>query len=496
MNRKFKLCSLFLILALALSLLCACQKTDATESGSDAAQTQSGSVSAEESCIPPEVIDLGGREINVYCWDWSSGSILGYTGEILYSTENNESKVDVAKKKVVDYVQTTYNCKIGGTLENSKQWIDNVRNMVMSSEYTYDILFNSTTYMANLVNNDLLTDLKGISTIHFENPWWDQNAVRDLSIGNRLYYVCGDINTYDDLGTWCVLFNKTLKQSLGIQEDFYQMVKDGTWTLDNFMELCKGVTTNLNGGNDIDEFDRWAFGTELYNIYVQVVGGGLHVAQKDERDLPQLVVESQKEATYSALDKIITFYNSGEAMIANGGKYSQYDSPWEATVHKAFIEGRELFYMCGLIHAASFRVMEDDFGILPIPKTFANQDSYYHTVSTGNSSYMALPFGVPNPEELGVVIEAIAMKSREYVRPEFYETQLKYRDARDNESAEMLDLIFSTRSFDLGPIYNWGNIMSCYTTLDINYASKFDSVMDAANEKMLETVELIQTAAS
>lgn len=493
MNRTYKLCSLFLVLVLALSIFCACGTADG-ESNTSSSSAGSDAVSSEESRIVPEVIDLGGREINVFCWDWSSASILGYTGEILYSTENNESKVDVAKKKVIDDVQATYNCKIDGKLENSAMWAETVRTMVMSGTYTYDILFNSSSFLSTLVASDLLADLNSISTIHLENPWWDQNAVKDLSIGNHLYYVCGDINTYDDLGTWCVLFNKTLKQSLGIEQDFYRMVKDGSWTFDNFIELCKGVTINLNGGNDIDEFDRWAFGTELFNIFAQVVGGGLHIVQKDENDLPTLMVETQRDATYNALDKIISFYNSGEVMVANGGKFPQYGNlPWEPTVHKAFIEGRELFYMCGLIHAASFRSMDDDFGILPIPKTFANQDTYYHTVSPGNSSYMAIPYGVPNIEELGVVIEAIAMKSREYVTPEFYESQLKYRDTRDNESAEMLDLIFSTRSFDLGPVYNWGNILNCYTTLDSNYASKFDSILDAAKEKMTETIELVQT---
>jgi len=83
-------------------------------------------------------------------------------------------------------------------------------------------------------------------------------------------------------------------------------------------------------------------------------------------------------------------------------------------------------------------------------------------------------------EDLGLVIEALAMKSQESVTPEFYEVQLKGRDARDDESEAMLDIIFASRSFDLGPIYNWGNIMNCYYTIDTNYASRFDSLSDAA----------------
>ena len=178
-------------------------------------------------------------------------------------------------------------------------------------------------------------------------------------------------------------------------------------------------------------------------------------------------------------------------MVANGGKYDGkgYSNVWEATVHKAFIEGRELFYICGLINVAGFRNMEDEFGILPMPKTFADQESYYHTVSAGNSSYLMIPYGVPNVEDLGLVVEALAMKSQEMVTPEFYEMQLKGRDTRDDESAEMLDLIFSTRSFDLAPIFNWGGIMDCFYTLDTNYASRFESLADGIKLAMESCVE-------
>ena len=151
-----------------------------------------------------------------------------------------------------------------------------------------------------------------------------------------------------------------------------------------------------------------------------------------------------------------------------------------------------MFYICGLINVAGFREMEDEFGILPMPKTFADQDSYYHTVSPGNSSYLMIPYGVPNTDELGLVIEALAMKSQKMVTPEFYEMQLKGRDTRDDESSEMLDIIFATRSFDLGPIYNWGDIMNCYYTIDTNYASRFDSLSDAATIAIEDFIELME----
>ena len=92
-------------------------------------------------------------------------------------------------------------------------------------------------------------------------------------------------------------------------------------------------------------------------------------------------------------------------------------------------------------------------------------------------------------EDLGLVVEALAMYSQKLVTPEFYEKQLQGRDARDNESEEMLDLIFATRSFDMGPIFNWGGIHSCYTQMDTDFASRFDKILDAAELAMQDTVD-------
>jgi len=479
-----------MVLAMAMPLLAACNNT----AGTSSTPSQGGSAGTGDTSLPgdtsegnndvaPEIRDLDGRVINILCWDWSAGSasILGYTGEVISNAEGELGRVDVAKKAVVDAVEAEYNVTIEGQVTNKSTFLDDVKTMVTVGTYDCDIVFASAHYAQNFTLSNALTDLKTVETINLENSWWDQNCVNDVSVTNRLFWICGDINTYDNLGTWCVLFNKNLKEDLAISDDFYQKATDGDWTLDYFMQICKGVTTDLNGDGQ-DELDQWAVGTEKFNVFAQVVGGGVHAISKDDSDMPYLTVDSATERTYAALDKIVNFYLSDEVMVADGGKYDGkgYSNIWEATVHKAFIEGRELFYICGLINVAGFRSMDDEFGILPMPKTFADQDVYYHTVSPANSSYLMLPYGVPEVEDLGLVIEALAMKSQESVTPEFYEVQLKGRDARDDESEAMLDIIFASRSFDLGPIYNWGNIMNCYYTIDTNYASRFDSLSDAA----------------
>ena len=109
-----KILILFMVLAMALPMLVACNRG---AGGTTSTPSQGGAVSTDDTSLPgdtsegnddiaPEIRDLGGRVINILCWDWSAGSasILGYTGEVISNAEGDPSRVDVAKKAVVDDV--------------------------------------------------------------------------------------------------------------------------------------------------------------------------------------------------------------------------------------------------------------------------------------------------------------------------------------------------------------------------------------------------------
>ncbi len=487
--KKLLVCLLALLMVLPFAVAC---------SGDSDDQSKAGPSNSTGKLTTP-VVDLGGREINVLCWDFGTGnkSIKGYTGEIMYD-ENSSNSVDLAKKEVVARVQELYNCKIVGTLtSNTNETIPSiVKEQVQADNHEFDICFDNLAQASTLALEKFILDLNTVPGINLKDAWWDQNAVADLSIGGKNYFTCGDINTFDDQGTWVILFNKSLKEKQNIEEDFYQLVRDNKWTYDKFVEICtkNQVTHDSNGDNALDELDTWAYGGESFNIYVHLVAAGMKIANKDEvTDLPYLTVSTEAQTTYTALTKILEFYNDeNTVMIADSPTYAAKFpwgtyNPFDETVHKAFIEGRELFYMGGLFNLVSLRDMAEgqEFGILPIPKNSASQDRYYHTVSHNNASVMFLPASLPAEDlnNIGLVISALGELSKQEVTPEFYDIQLKYRDARDDDSGEMLDLIFESRAFDLGAAFNWGadangwgGILGQYMNLDPNVASRFESV--------------------
>ena len=73
------------------------------------------------------------------------------------------------------------------------------------------------------------------------------------------------------------------------------------------------------------------------------------------------------------------------------------------------------------------------------------------------------------------------------------DVQLKYRDAKDEESGEMLDIIFASRTFDVGSMYNWGGLLYDFMSLDTNVVSRFEADANAARTALEQAIENAKT---
>ena len=92
-------------------------------------------------------------------------------------------------------------------------------------------------------------------------------------------------------------------------------------------------------------------------------------------------------------------------------------------------------------------------------------------------------------ERTGAIIEALSAEGYYTLKPAYYETVLKGKSVRDDESSEMLDIIFANRVYDLEYMYDWGGIVAPLYNSDGNVASLIASKYDAAVEAMNKTIE-------
>ena len=449
-------------------------------------------------------IDMKGEQVYILeRWFGYGVETIDFSGEVLYreNEDGTMTAVNVAKKEVIEEVQKKLNCKITGEMYNGDNAVASMREKVFkditSGAAEYNLLFESYYYYAPYIKDGYLYDLTRIEGIDFSRACWDQHAVDELSICGSLYFGIGDINTYDNDGTWVVLFNKKLYEAEGFGDKYgspYDMVNNKTWTLDKLGTIAKEATKNISGDETLDQLDQWGLGTETYNLYLHCLAGGKRIVGKNSNDEPVLTMLD--ETTYKILTDAVTLYTSGKVLVADDGSWEgKVQSIYRDTVTNAFLEGRELFYMCGLIHVPYFRNMDDDFGILPVPLYSETQDRYYSSVSNYNMSCLMVPnhSGKISPN-LGYVIQALAELSREKVTPEYYNKQLKGRDTRDDDSIPMLDLIFENRVFDLGAVFgpSWGGADKLYTVLDLNIVSRFEKAADAIEARMDDDVDIIK----
>lgn len=95
--------------------------------------------------------------------------------------------------------------------------------------------------------------------------------------------------------------------------------------------------------------------------------------------------------------------------------------------------------------------------------------------------------------------------SHETVKDAYYETILKKRSLKDDESEEVLDILFDNRVYDLGAIYGWGQTTGIYDPDSLTnflneiaksgqntFASKWESIKGKVEAGMQQTIDVFE----
>ena len=113
-----------------------------------------------------------------------------------------------------------------------------------------------------------------------------------------------------------------------------------------------------------------------------------------------------------------------------------------------FEESRALFTDMNMTDVITLRTMEADFGVIPWPK-YDEGSEYCTNVDAGTNLFL-VPITASDPARTSVILESLCRIGSRLVLPAYYEVTLQSKTSRDNESADMLDIIKSALIFDLG----------------------------------------------
>ena len=353
-----------------------------------------------------------------------------------------------------------------------------VQKDIKSNNHDYDLIMANGPDTGSLAQSGYLYNFLDLSDyINLDQEWWDPGTIRDCEINGKVFFMNGDINILDNDVTWILLFNKKLIETYDLEEP-YKLVTDGEWTLDKFYQL---VASDVSHPNDMGEYDAKA----SYG-FITTNGGGLTnflytcdmTTVKVTDGVPEIVIGESKNAEKvtkilewckkTISDKTITWFSINDP----------------AQTKEMFMNTQALFYSEVMSYIVNLAEMDSDFGVLPTPKYDSAQKNY-RTHVDGVGSMISIPSNLPDDkkEEVGSIIEAMALYSYIYVTPAYYDVTLKRKKSRDADSQEMIDIILQSRVYDIGYIYSSIGLADMFKNLVYTGSSGFDGAFQKSQKK-------------
>lgn len=454
-NATKKTVSLLILFAmLSASVMTSCGDTAGSGTETSVSPTDNGGEAISEDTMfekdsLPADLNFGGKEVNILWWEENREFVEEQTGEVvddaLYTRDRNvEERLNVKLN----------NIPMSYTWNTRQEYLGAIKNSVMAGDNAYDIVSGQYATMPSLIADGTFVNMMTLDYIDFSKPWWVNGLIEETAIDGKLYLVTGDI-TKQTIGTVCCMFgNQRLFDDFQLENPI-DLVDQGKWTLDKVKELATGVYQDINGNDTKDPEDR--HGVVIYNangVTAFQQSTGIKVTTMNKNGIPELSMNN--EHTIDVLTKLREYIRNSEEF------YLGADADLDAN-YAIFSDGRALM-TTGFFRQAGevYKDMQDDFWILPYPKSDEKQENYYTRLGEANT-LLGITASCQNPDMAAAVMEAMSSESYRTVAPAFYEVALKVKYSRNDESARMFDLIRSSVTFDFGALYG--------TTLGVSFTS-------------------------
>ncbi len=406
-----------------------------------------------------KVKDYGGYEFRVLT-QFSNYAITAFdfddtTGELLNDTIYDRNR----------YVEEKLNITINNIKGPDYDYgysAKQLRQMVSAGDDLYDLMSDELRGIVPFSQDGSLVDLYSIPDLDMTNPWWEKNAIRYYDIDGSLYFTHSPMHLHYYESLTVPVFNKKVAEDYQI-EDLYTAVHEGRWTLDMFATLSNTVTDDVNGDGKMNAQDD-VFGVSLSNILLTYFVIGADCRYTDMGADGRMVFNGVTERWVSITEKLQSYFGTK-------GNYIDDGTPGASTFTNGYIGAfeadRALFFVDVLGQIKDLRDMDADFGILPLPKYDETQAEYISTFYVGAAG-LYVPVTNQMYTEIGPILEHLGAYSYMHLIPAYYETSIKAKQMRDEESLVILEMMLSNISFDLGITFKIGGIDSDYPGIVMN----------------------------
>lgn len=479
-----------LSLLLAALLLAAATGCGNKEPVKDTAASDTSSAEVESETAAPESetkIDYAAAlpEAN---YDGYSFRMLSKSPEKawgLLSLDADEATGDVLNDFVFERnsaIEERYNIIITNQTEENITGM--VKKSVNGGTDEFDIVLDYVKQAVTDAPSGYYQNLWSIDSINLDNPWWNKTAAELLTIKNRVYVGFNDFNTQIMELLAAFYFNSDVIMQNGLTSP-YILVEEGRWTMDAMYEQAVTCAVDRDGDGVIGEGDMvgWVGGAGSFNILFNSCDSP-HIYFDENCNL---ALSHGMEKMYDVSVKI--------SRLMTDKSFSAYinNQPW---ANDAFANGNAAFREGSLSEFNKHRESEAAVCIVPAPKYDEAQEKY-RAMMSNCSMGISLPVTVADTDKIGFICEALGAYSHIPLREVYYNTVLKSKLARDEESVKMLDIIVANQTLDIGVINEiaYGDIISGYFfSIRDHGTEQLSSVAAKDQERFTAKVAQIESA--
>ncbi len=423
---------------------------------------------------------------------WEEADVAKVDGDILGEAVFNRNASVEARYGIE--ITSEYGC-FGGTPDYTTLITSDTQN----GEGRYQLCISRAYHLLTLLRNDFLYDMNlQEKYLHTDEPWWVEDSVASYSLGNHLYAACTEMLLRDKGATATLWYNKELaKDHEEDLPDFYQLVKNHEWTMDQMIEACDLVCADVGGEEGMldsyeDIYGLVSNSDPMYYFYNAFGHKWAHINEDGyvEYEFNQSEENGSLLAMQDLLEDILYadwYFNENFRTDVPEGK-------------DVFCDGHALFRSGMLKHPVTrLKNMKTEYGILPHPMYNELQADYSSLVWEHHDSFLGIPTGAAattGAEYSAVILEMLSWESYYSVSPVFYEEILFARAAKDTPDKEMIQEILRTRSYDPGLYYDNKSglpdgIGALITTKSSDVASVYQQYGDIAIGNMEKINHLI-----
>lgn len=334
---------------------------------------------------------------------------------------------------------------------------------VSSGTAEYDLISNHMSQTTTSVLAGYLHNLNQFEYLDHDQPWWNSSYSEEVSVEGRQYLAVGELALSYTSGMYAMFYNKSLWAESHAPDELYELVKNNGWTLDALISYTADYNRDLNGDGRIDKEDICGLYFQKNSIMSDAMAGAAGVRFTNVADGEyDFVLNNERTLDFVDRMKLLLFENDGAIMEPDDFTNSL----------KKLSEDTALFTVNMLGGTTYLREMENDYGILPLPKLNADQAGYTGFVHNGFSVF-GIPATVSDGDRVTAFLEAMAAESYRRVTYAYYDTALKVQYARDPVAAEMLDIISAGIVFDFAYVYNQSlnTAAACFRNIFVDTAS-------------------------